>query len=96
MGEMAEREDWTPMQYAVVLSSNIRDARVPLKIQEARLAALSQVGGGLLSSGADQATAEALSQHFSILEALTQRFSIESIKALNAGGKLGKRGSNQL
>lgn len=79
--DMAQREGWDPTRYAVVLAENVRRTDVPLDAQRERLAALA--GCGAL---ADQAAAEALAQHYAVLEALHQRFTLEAFKALDSGG----------
>jgi AcrR family transcriptional regulator len=71
VAEMGNREGWTPDTYALVLSESIRDSRVPLDRQRERLQALAQVGAGLAG---DQAAADELARHYSVLEALWHRF----------------------
>lgn len=85
VGEMARRESWSPDKYAVALAENIRRTDVPLDCQRERLAALAQVGAGLGLS-ADQAAADALAQHYVVLEALHQRFARQAFEALNQNG----------
>lgn len=78
--DMAQREGWDPTRYAVVLAENVRRTDVPLDAQRERLAALA--GCGAL---ADQAAADALAQHYAVLEALHHRFTLEAFKALDSG-----------
>lgn len=78
--DMAQREGWDPTRYAVVLAENVRRTDVPLDAQRERLAALA--GCGAL---ADQAASDSLAQHYVVLEALHQRFTLESFKALDSG-----------
>lgn len=78
--DMAQREGWDPTRYAVTLAENVRRTDVPLDAQRERLAALA--GCGAL---ADQAAADALAQHYAVLEALHQRFTLEAFKALDSG-----------
>lgn len=80
--EMAQREMWSPERYAVVLAENIRRTDIPLDRQRERLAALAQVGGSV-DQIADQAAADALAQHYVVLEALHQRFALQAFEALN-------------
>ena len=87
--EMARREGWTPERYALGLAEAIRSSLVPLDAQRERLAALAAMAPGL---GADQHSADALAQHFAVLEALWQRFALAAHGALKetqsgAGGK---------
>lgn len=84
VADMAASEKWTPDSYAVALASNVRNCGVDLQAQTERLQALAGMGGAL-SLQADQ-TAAALAQHYAILEALFQRFTHESLRALNNGG----------
>ena len=77
--ELARREGWTPQRYALGLSEAIRSSLVPLDAQRERLAALAAMAPGL---GADQHSADALAQHFAVLEALWQRFAFAAHNAL--------------
>lgn len=81
VSDMATREEWTPDLYAVVLSENIRATNVPLDRQRERLAGLAQVGAGLVGG---QASADELARHYSILDALFQRFAREAHEALKS------------
>lgn len=83
--EMARREAWTPDFYTLALSENIRSTAIPIDAQRERLAALAQLGGALSQTG-DQAAADALAQHYAILEALHHRFSREAFEALRGTG----------
>jgi hypothetical protein len=71
VADMAAREGWTPDTYALTLSESIRDSRVPLDVSRERLQALAQVGAGLAG---DQAAADELARHYSVLEAIWHRF----------------------
>lgn len=87
--ELAQREGWTPQRYALGLSEAIRSSHVSLDAQRERLAALAAMAPGL---GAAQHSADALAQHFVVLEALWQRFAFAAHGALQdaqsgAGGK---------
>ena len=82
MAGMAESEGWTPDSYAITLAGHIRNSGVPLQAQQQRLQALARVG-----AGADSAAAEALCQHWAVLDALHQRFAMEAFKALDGGGR---------
>jgi hypothetical protein len=77
--ELARLEGWSPQRYALGLSEAIRDSCVPLDAQRERLAALAAMAPGL---GADQHSADALAQHFAVLEALWQRFAFAAHGAL--------------
>jgi hypothetical protein len=79
VAEIGEREGWSPDRYAIALSENIRDSRVGLDAQRERIIALCSVASGLAG---DQASAQELSRHFSILEALFHRFSRQAHEAL--------------
>jgi hypothetical protein len=77
--ELARLEGWSPQRYALGLSEAIRDSCVPLDAQRERLAALAAMAPGL---GTDQHSADALAQHFAVLEALWQRFAFAAHNAL--------------
>ena len=82
ISDMAAREgDWNPDRYAAALSENIRNSGMSLDAHRERLAGLAQVGAGLAG---DQASADELARHFSILEALYHRFAQASVEALNS------------
>lgn len=74
VADMAKAEGWSAETYALVLSENIRDSRVPLDKSRERLQALAQVGAGLGGLQGDQAAAETLSLHAILLESLWHRF----------------------
>ena len=74
-------EGWDPERYAVVLAENVRRTDVPLDAQRERLAALACTG-----AHADQTSADALAQHYTVLEALHHRFTREAFEALDRGG----------
>ena len=89
-GELARREGWSPERYALGLSEAIRDSCVPLDAQRERLAALAAMAPDLK---ADQQSADALAQHFAVLEALWQRFAFAAHGALKeAQGGTTRRG----
>lgn len=79
VAEISNREGWSPDRYAIALSENIRDSRVPLDMSRERLAALAEVGAGLAG---DQACSDELARHFSILESLFHRFARQAHEAL--------------
>lgn len=66
VSQIAEREGWQDANgWALRLSTHITNSDIPLDTQRERLAALCAVG-----ALADQATAEALTQHAIVLESL--------------------------
>lgn len=77
LGEMATREGFTPSTYAIALADYLRDGELPGDLQRERIAALVGLG-----RNADVATADELAHHYVLLEALLQRFAVESVKAL--------------
>jgi len=85
IAHIAEREGfWDPETYATCLSEKIRRTTIPLDKQKERLAALAGT-----SELADNATAEVLAQHLTVLEALHQRFALEAVEALAIVGSRG-------
>lgn len=80
-GEIAQKEAWEPDAWAVAVAHRIRDLSRPLDAQRERLAALVACGGR-----ADRATSESIGQHFTVLEALFQRFTIEALRVVEKGG----------
>lgn len=76
---MAQAEGWTPDTYAVVLSEHIRATTIPLEAQRERLAALAGIG-----AKADQAAADELVRHYSVLEALMHRFARDAVEVSSA------------
>ena len=84
-GDLATAEGWSPEDYALVLAENIRKTGVSLDSQRERLVALARLGGDLPQSG-DHAAADALAQHFAVLDALQHRFAGEALLALQGNG----------
>jgi hypothetical protein len=82
--DMAAREGWAPGEYAIGLAEEIRPTYFPLDRQRERLAQLAQVGAGLAG---DAVTAEALMEHYAILEAIWHRLAREAVLALSSGDK---------
>jgi hypothetical protein len=80
IGAMAVAEKMSPETYTIALSEAIRSSTVPLDIQRERLAQLGVLGGS-----ADQASADELARHFTVLEALFQRFSHSAVEAMKDG-----------
>lgn len=66
--------------YALALSDHIRDSSIPVSRQRERLLQLARVG-----LAGSQASAEALTQHYAIVEALGQRFAAAAVKLLGEG-----------
>lgn len=81
VSEMAQREGWDPDLYALALSENIRNSGMSLDLSRERLASLAQVAAGLAG---DQASADELARHFSILEALYHRFARAAVEAMGS------------
>lgn len=75
VGAMAQAEGWTPDRYALELSEHIRLTTVPLEAQRERLVALAGIG-----AKADQAAADELARHYTVLEALAHRFAREAVE----------------
>lgn len=84
VGDLAQREGYTPELYTVALSEAIRSSAVPLDMQRERLAQLASVG-----AVADKASADELARHFTLLEALFHRFSHAAVEAMRTGGTRG-------
>lgn len=71
VADMAAREGgWDPTTYALNLSHAVRDSRVPFDTQRERLQALAHIGGQV----GDATAAEEISHHYTLLNALWQRF----------------------
>lgn len=83
IADMAASEGWEPDFYACSLAEHIRSTNVPMDMQRERLVALAQVGAGLAGA---QASADELSQHYVVLEALFHRFAMAAHGALQSGG----------
>ncbi len=79
--DLAQREGWDPVRYAVALAENVRNTGMSLDAHRERITALAGCG-----ANADQASADALAQHYTVLEALHHRFTQEAFEALDKGG----------
>lgn len=79
IAEMAQREGWSPHLYAYAMAEGIRDSGTSFDMFRERLAALAQVGAGLVG---DQASAVEISRHWAILDATFMRLSRAAVEAM--------------
>lgn len=91
VADMAAAEGFEAGAYVIGLSDFIRCNKLPLANQRDRLQALAQSG-----ARGDLASANALSQHFILLESLMHRFSYESTKWAASGDKRGPEYAERL
>ncbi len=91
VAEMAAAEGFEAAGYVIGLADFIRCNKTPLANQRDRLKALAEAG-----ALGDLASADALSQHFVLLESLMQRFSYESTKWATSGDKRGPEYAERL
>jgi hypothetical protein len=92
VADMAQREGFDPDRYCISLAHHIRNDGVPMDVQRERLAALAQLAGGL---GAEK-SAEELTRHYIVLNALFDRLAMQAAKAAGQPGQASAQAAERL